>query len=157
MRRRSKASVVRVVALVTAVLLGRLEYLPAQQDSMHQGGKMHETMMPHGKFTGAHDHTTTGGYEIVMKDGQQVLVLGDDFVLDNAPDPYVVLSPNAMGAGTGALNLGRLRKLKGSSEFRIPAGTDLSQFTKVLIWCKRYDVTLGAADLGAPAGEMMHK
>jgi hypothetical protein len=77
-------------------------------------------------------------------------------VLDKAPDPYVVLSGNDKGSGAETLNLGVLSSRKGASQYAIPGGTDLSRYRTVLIWCKRYNVTLGRADLAA-AGAMMHQ
>jgi hypothetical protein len=127
-----------------------------KKDAMDHGMAMDKGMMgPHGMFQGAHDHKVSGGYSIVDQNGAKALVLGKDFSLDGAPDPYVVLSANQMGSGGGTLNLGPLKTANGSSSFMIPAGTDLSKFSKVLIWCKKYDVTLGQADLAA-AGGMMH-
>ena len=114
----------------------------------------HEDMMaPHGSFSGAHGHQVSGGYHIV--NGGKALQLSDDFVLDQAPDPYVVLSGSEKGSGAKTLNLGLLTSRKGASVFAIPAGTDLTRYHHVLIWCKRYDVTLGRADLAA-GGAMMH-
>jgi len=127
------------------------------KDSMSHGMMMDQMMMaPHGMFTGAHDHAVSGGYTIAEQNGRRMLVLGDDFSLDGAPDPYVVLSGSEMGSGAGTLNLGRLTRVKGASSYEIPAGTDLATYSSVLIWCKKYDVTLGRADLAA-GGAMMHK
>ena len=110
---------------------------------------------PHGMFAGAHDHRVSGGYLISEKDGRQSLQLGPDFVLDGAPDPYIVLSADEMGSGARTLNLGALKRKKGTSTFAIPAGTDLAQYSRVLVWCKKYNVTLGTAELAA-GGAMMH-
>lgn len=127
-----------------------------KKDTMGHDMMMDKGMMdPHGMFAGAHDHKVSGGYAIKDQNGTKVLVLGKDFSLDGAPDPYVVLSASEMGSGAGTLNLGRLKTTEGSSSFTIPAGTDLAKFSSVLIWCKKYDVTLGRADLAA-AGAMMH-
>ncbi len=122
----------------------------------HDMGKLRDGMMmpPHGMFAGDHDHKVSGGYSIVEKGGKQSLVLADDFLLDGAPDPYVVLSADDMGSGGRTLNLGALTRKKGSSTFAIPAGTDLAQYTHVLVWCKKYNVTLGSAALAA-GGAMM--
>ena len=126
------------------------------KDKMDHGMMMDHAMMePHGMFAGAHDHTVSGAFSIVTKDGKQVLMLGDDFTLDGAPDPYIVLSGNEMGSGAGTLNLGRLKTKRGPVAFSLPAGTDLSKYTRVLVWCKKYNVTLGQAELAA-ADKMMH-
>jgi pentapeptide MXKDX repeat protein len=112
-------------------------------------------MAPHGMFAGAHDHVVSGSYSITMQEDRAVLVLGDDFSLDGAPDPYIVLSADDMGSGMHTLNLGKLEHKKGSSTFVIPAGTDLGAYHQVLVWCKKFNVTLGKAEL-ASGGAMMH-
>lgn len=126
------------------------------------GSKMDHGMMmeddgmaPHAMFTGANRHTVSGGYHIVTNGDQRSLVLDSTFVLDGAPDPYIVLSADDMGSGKGTLNLGRLRQQKGSSTFVIPAGTDLAEFHRVVVYCKKFNVTLGQAELAAN-GQMMH-
>jgi Electron transfer DM13 len=134
----------------------------AKKDTMDHGAMMdHGTMMdhammgPHGMFAGAHDHKVSGGFSVAEKDGKQLLMLGEDFSLDGAPDPYIVLSGNEMGSGPGTLNLGRLKTKRGSAAFPIPAGTDLAKYTQVLVWCKKFNVTLGQAQLAA-SDQMMH-
>ncbi|MEO8138281.1 MAG: DM13 domain-containing protein [Gemmatimonadota bacterium] len=112
-------------------------------------------MAPHGMFAGAHDHRVSGSYAISEKDGKQSLQLSTDFALDGAPDPYIVLSADEMGSGAKTLNLGALKRKQGTSSFAIPAGTDLAQYSRVLVWCKKYNVTLGTAELAA-GGAMMH-
>jgi len=142
--------------VLTLILIGGPANLAGQQDSTQAMPMTHDGMMaPNTMFAGGNGHTVTGGYDLVMKDGKQWLTLREDFSLDKAPDPYVVLSGDAMGRSPGALNLGPLHKLKGSSTFAIPAGVDLTQFSKVVIWCKKFDVTLGAAEFAAPKGDMM--
>jgi Electron transfer DM13 len=112
--------------------------------------------MMHPMFTGRHDHKVSGSYSILDRDGGRSLALGSDFSLDGAPDPYVVLSADEMGTGSGTLVLGRLKKKSGASVFPIPAGTDLGKYSHVLIWCKKFNVTLGEAQL-ASSSMMMHQ
>ena len=144
-----------LVLLVTVPAVGQDSAL-AKKDATDHGMMMDSTMMaPHGIFAGAHDHKVGGGFSVVEKDGKQVLMLGEDFSLDGAPDPYVVLSADDMGSGAGTLNLGRLKTKKGPVAFLLPAGTDLAKYSRVLVWCKKYNVTLGQAELAA-ADKMMH-
>lgn len=112
------------------------------------------SMEPHGVFTGANKHTVTGSYHLVSSGNGNAVSLGADFVLDGAPDPYVVLSPTDKGDATGALNLGRLQKPKGAQSYAIPAGTNLGAFSHVLIYCKKYNATLGDSPLAV--GDKMH-
>jgi pentapeptide MXKDX repeat protein len=128
------------------------------KDSMMMGqdGMAHDKMMsPHGIFGGAHGHKVSGSYTVTTVNGHEAVQLGEDFSLDGAPDPYVVLSEDEAGSGAHVLNLGALKRRKGSSTFAIPAGTDLAAFHHVLIWCKKFNVTLGLAAL-AMAGAKMH-
>ncbi len=158
-----RAHVVTGLLVVAAALpLAAQDSTMMNKDSMGHDkmamdhGMMGEGMMaPHAMFVGDHDHTVTGGYRIVDQDGRQTLVLADDFSLDKASDPYVVLSADEMGSGAHTIRLGKLEKRKGASSFAIPAGTDLKQFTQVLIWSRKYDVTLAKAEL-AVGGMMMH-
>ncbi len=128
-----------------------------KHDTMMKADKMmgHEMMGPHGRFSGGNGHKTSGSYEVATAQGKQWVKLGDDFSLDNAPDAYVVISPTDKGGDKKALNLGKLKSFKGAQAYEVPSATDLAGFTKVIIYCKKYNVTLGIADLAVP-GEMMH-
>jgi hypothetical protein len=132
-----------------------------RKDSMGEDMSVNKAMMskdmmgPHASFAGRHDHKVSGGYSIVERGGKRVLMLGEDFFLDGAPDPYVVLSADEMGSGASTLNLGRLKRQKGASAFPLPAGADLTRYSHVLIWCRKFNVTLAQAEL-APSDKMMH-
>ena len=145
--RRASFSLVALFCLTTT--------LRAQQNSAAM------SMEPHGTFAGANKHSVSGSYHVTTAGGGKAVELGSDFVLDGAPDPYVVLSPTDKGDASGAINLGRLRKPKGQQSYAIPAGTDLGAFTHVVIYCKKYNVTLGQSDLAGasmkhPDGMMSH-
>lgn len=112
------------------------------------------SMDPHGVFTGANKHSVTGSYQLVTTGNGHAVTLGADFVLDGAPDPYVVLSPTDKGDAPGAINLGRLQKPKGAQSYAIPAGANLGAFSHVVIYCKKYNVTLGESPLAQ--GDMKH-
>ncbi len=122
--------------------------------SAQQAGAAAMTMEPHGTFVGANKHTVSGSYHLATAGQQKVVELGDDFALDGAPDPYVVLSPTDKGDAQGAINLGRLKKPKGAQSYAVPAGTNLGGFTHVLIYCKKYNATLGQSELAG--GSMKH-
>ena len=149
-----------LLAAITAPLLAQ-DTAAMKAGAMSDGKMEHGMMMkddgmaPHAMFSGANKHTVSGGYHIVSDGDERSLVLDGDFALDGAPDPYIVLSADDMGSGKGTLNLGRLRQKKGGSSFAIPAGTDLAAFHTVLVWCRKYNVTLGKAEL-ASRGQMMH-
>ncbi|WP_299553050.1 DM13 domain-containing protein [uncultured Tateyamaria sp.] len=99
-----------------------------------------------GTFTGASDHVTTGGVEVIKNaDGSHTIVLGDDFSLDGAPDPRVGLGKD--GDFNDDTDSGVLGNLTGTQSFVVPAGIDVSEFNEVYIWCKKFSVPLGVAKL----------
>ncbi len=99
-----------------------------------------------GTFTGASDHVTTGGVQIVRTSGGgAVVILEDDFSLDGAPDPRVGLGKD--GSYVEASDLGALGELTGLQAFVVPASVNVDDFNEVYIWCKKFSVPLGVAAL----------
>lgn len=100
----------------------------------------------HGEFTGASDHITTGGVKIVKTaDGGAVVILDSDFSLDGAPDPRVGFGKD--GKFSDASDLGALQNLTGVQVYIVPASVNVDDFNEVYIWCKKFSVPLGVADL----------
>lgn len=95
----------------------------------------------------------SGSWQIVEREGAQVLVLDDAFRARPGPDLKLFLSPSpfaAVTAGTalnGALLLGELKSNTGAQEYLVPAGTDLSNYDSVLVHCEKYAVLWGGDDL----------
>jgi hypothetical protein len=58
--------------------------------------------------------------------------------------------------GPSGLSLGKLKRFSGEQTLAIPAGTDLAEYSHVVLWCRKYDATMGAAPLASGEG-MMHK
>lgn len=127
------------------------------KDGMEKEAMGHDAMAmaPHGAFGGIDGHKAQGAFDITTANGKSQLHLGKDFSVDKGPDVYVVLGRGEKGGPTG-LSLGKLKKFSGEQTLAIPAGTDLSGYTHVVLWCKKYDATMGAAPL-ASADAMMHK
>lgn len=97
-----------------------------------------------GTFTGASDHITTGGVDVIKNaDGSHTIVLADDFSLDGAPDPRVGLGKD--GFFDGNTDAGVLGALTGGQSFVVPAGVDVSEYNEVYIWCEKFSVPLGVA------------
>jgi hypothetical protein len=94
-----------------------------------------------------------GGFEIARVGDALVVRLGHDFKTDKGPDLKVVLSPHTPKAASGdnalsgGLKLGLLRSNKGYSEYRAPAGADLSSYRSLLIHCEQYSKLWGGAAL----------
>ncbi|MFI5521016.1 DM13 domain-containing protein [Streptomyces platensis] len=124
---------------------------------MESGGASAKEMSPkelaEGRFV-THEHDTSGTARTVrLADGGQVLRL-EDLKTSEGPDVRVYLSRRDAdtvkdGLGDGAVQLGKLKGNRGSQNYAVPAGIDLSTFHSAVIWCHRFSVSFGAADLGA--------
>lgn len=99
-----------------------------------------------GTFTGANDHITTGGVSVVKTaNGGAVVILDTNFSLDGAPEPSVGFGKD--GAYVAATDLGDLGQNTGLQVFVVPASVNVDDFNEVYIWCEKFDVSLGVAEL----------
>ncbi|MGW0818803.1 DM13 domain-containing protein [Streptomyces viridiviolaceus] len=100
----------------------------------------------------SHEHDTSGTARTLrLAGGGQVLRL-EDLMTSAGPDVRVYLSTRdadtvEAGLGEGAVELGKLKGNLGNQNYTVPAATDLSTFRSAVIWCKRFSVSFGAADL----------
>nr|WP_228040643.1 DM13 domain-containing protein [Streptomyces chromofuscus] len=104
----------------------------------------------------SHEHATTGTVSLLrLADGSHVLRL-TDLNTSNGPDLRVWLTDAPVKEGAagwrvfddGAYeSLGRLKGNRGDQNYAVPAGVDPAAFTSVSIWCDRFDVSFGAAEL----------
>ena len=94
-----------------------------------------------------------GTWSLVERDGKNFIVFSDDFKTKNGPDLKIFLSPksaadvNGKNAVAGSINLGALKNKKGGQEYEIPAGTDLSTYSTVLVHCEAYSILWGGGAL----------
>lgn len=110
----------------------------------------------------SHEHETSGTVRVLrLADGSRVLRL-EDLDTSNGPDLKVLLSDAAVRPGKPGWHvfddgvnrsLGSLKGNKGSQNYVIPAGVDVTAFRSVSIWCDRFNVSFGAAELTPLAGE----
>ncbi len=96
-------------------------------------------------------HPTSGTVEI-LTDGNQTFLRLVDLETDNGPDLNVYLSTGTAGGPTtdfdeDFVDLGDLKGNIGSQNYEVPAGTDVGRYSSVVIWCVRFSVAFGAADL----------
>lgn len=102
-------------------------------------------------------HEGRGSATVVrLADGRRVLRF-DAFRTLNGPDlqVYLLADPAAERRGDlsrGFLSLGALKGNEGPQNYDIPAGTDLSRYRAVAVWCRRFGVNFTTAAL-APAPE----
>jgi hypothetical protein len=104
----------------------------------------------------SHEHSTSGNVKILqLADGTRVLRL-EDLQTSDGPQLEVWLSDQPVIDGVagwgvfddGAVaNLGALKGNVGNQNYKIPADVDLADFSSVSIWCARFSVSFGAAEL----------
>ncbi|HJU78050.1 MAG TPA: DM13 domain-containing protein [Nitrososphaeraceae archaeon] len=100
-----------------------------------------------GNFMDAGDgfHKAEGIAKVIdLTDGRTFLRL-ENLKTTNGPDLYVYLSTGK--DVSEIVDLGRLKGNIGNQNYEIPAGTDLSKFNTVLIWCKAFSTLFGSAQL----------
>ena len=113
------------------------------------------TVTAEGTFI-SHEHSTAGKARIItLEDGSRVLrLVGLD--TDNGPDLKVWLAAAPVIEGRDGwfvfdddeyLSLGPLKGNKGNQNYPIPDDADISDLTSVTIWCERFSVSFGAAEL----------
>lgn len=99
-----------------------------------------------GSFIGASDHITTGGVTVTKNaDGTATVVLDANFSLDGAPDPRVGFGTD--GEFVALSDLGALQNLNGAQTYNVPASINVDDFNEVYIWCLKFGVPLGVAQL----------
>ncbi|WP_307817334.1 DM13 domain-containing protein [Nocardia acididurans] len=116
---------------------------------------------PRTLYTGtliSHEHETSGTVSVLrLADGRRVLRL-EDLDTSDGPDLRVYLSDAAVVEGRDGwfvfddgqyADIGKLKGNKGSQNYEIPAEVDLAQLGSVSIWCVRFHVSFGAAELKA--------
>ncbi|MEO3788084.1 DM13 domain-containing protein [Actinocorallia sp. B10E7] len=92
---------------------------------------------------------TTGKVKVYrLPDGSYTVRL-EDLSTSNGPDVKVVLSPKPFDQvgelGSDRLTLAALKGNEGSSNYEVPAGTDLSRYRSAVIWCERFDAVFAAS------------
>jgi len=97
--------------------------------------------------------TLKGSYTVEQRGEQTVIVFSEDFKAAKGPDLKVFLSPKTVSDVTGktavdgSINLGELTSTKGTQEYLVPAGVNLSDYASVLVHCEEYAVLWGGSDL----------
>ncbi|WP_330174281.1 DM13 domain-containing protein [Streptomyces sp. NBC_01498] len=106
----------------------------------------------------SHEHETSGSVSVLEPgDGTTTLRL-TDLRTSDGPALRVWLSDQPVERDGGGnlddgehIDLGSLKGNEGNQNYAIPAGTDLGEFSTVTIWCERFSVSFGAAELDRPA------
>ena len=118
-------------------------------ENMNEIKMTNDTMTLMGNFVDAGDgfHKAEGIAKVInLADGRTFLRL-ENLKTTNGPDLYVYLSVGK--DPSDIVNLGRLKGNIGNQNYEIPAGTDLSKYDTVLIWCKAFSTLFGSAKLSS--------
>jgi len=131
------------------------------QDDKMMGGKMKDDTMQKEKMmddktaapmapmaatlVGAPGHHAAGKVTFTKEMGKDVLVLSD-LEVDKVPDGHVFLAKN--GDRTQGIDLGILKQFSGNVSFALPAGTTPDAYDSVIIYCEKFKVEIGRAQLG---------
>jgi hypothetical protein len=98
------------------------------------------------------EHATTGKAIVLRRPGGRLILRLEHLSTSNGPDLRVYLSRVPASSDlhayrTGFIDLGALKGNRGSQNYVIPAGTDLTAFKSAVIWCRRFVVGFGVAPL----------
>ena len=112
-----------------------------------------DVLLARGSFI-SHEHSTHGTASVVrLADGSRVLAISQ-LRTSNGPLLKVWLTDQRVTKDGWHVfddgryvNLGGLKGNIGNQVYRIPADADLSVLHSVTIWCDRFDVSFGAAEL----------
>ncbi|WP_416986061.1 DM13 domain-containing protein [Streptomyces sp. T028] len=104
----------------------------------------------------SHEHATSGTVKLIrLADGSHVVRL-ENLDTSNGPDLRVWLTDAPVKEGQAGwhvfddgehVSLGRLKGNRGSQNYPVPDGVEPSRYSSVSIWCDRFDVSFGAAEL----------
>jgi hypothetical protein len=106
----------------------------------------------------SHEHATTGEVLLIERpDGSRVLRI-EGLDTSNGPDLKVWLTDAPVIEGTDGwyvfddgryVDLGALKGNVGNQNYPIPDGVSIDDLSSVSIWCARFAVSFGAAELAA--------
>lgn len=109
-----------------------------------------------GQFTDADAiHSGSGKATLYRLPDSSHVVRFEDFRTTNGPALVVYLARHPSPASAddvidnGFLALGKLKGNVGNQNYLLPAGTDVSEYGSVVIWCELFDVLFSPASLSA--------
>lgn len=129
-----------VISFLNEVVDMQREGLTEEQEPMPNAAKV----TARGTFR-ERVHQVSGTALLIERGGQKTLRF-EDFDTLNGPDLHVYLASGL--SDEDYVDLGSLRATSGNVNYAVPAGTDTSKYTKVLIWCEPFSVLFGYAELG---------
>ena len=135
-------------ALVTTLLI----FCTAKSDVDTTASSINEeevqgTTVKTAMFTSANGYKTSGTAKIVQKpDGNHALSLNTDFKTSSSPGLNVYLSSGS-SVSSPSQNLGAIKAFSGRQNYDIKAGTDINQYSHVVIHCTPANLAFGSGSL----------
>ncbi len=102
------------------------------------------------------EHETTGTVQLLRLPDESLVVRIEDLNTSDGPELKVWLTDAPVTPGLGGagvfddgrwVDLGSLKGNRGSANYPVPAGADVDGLNSVSIWCDRFNVSFGAAEL----------
>jgi hypothetical protein len=101
------------------------------------------------------EHETSGNAQILKQADGKLMLRLHDLATSNGPELHVYLSDAKPQDDWGIyddgqyVDLGPLKGNLGSSNYDLPAGTNLASYQSAVVWCRRFGVGFGVAPLDA--------
>ena len=140
-------------AFVLIGICGVAQFASAQTpESPAKTYQVAQINLPSGHFV-KKKKSIKGNWAVVQENGQTLIRFSNDFKTKNGPDLKIFLSPqsiqavNGKSATAGSVNLGVLKSTKGTQDYLVPAGVNLSNFKSVLVHCEAYSILWGGGAL----------
>lgn len=128
---------------------------PAPPGQREQSGRRGNQLLAEGTLI-SHEHETSGTVQLIeLADGRRQLVL-KDLSTSDGPDLRVWLTDRPVVDGAAGwrvfddgeyIEVGKLKGNKGNQVYALPSDLDLDAYRSLTIWCKRFAISFGAAEL----------
>ena len=125
-----------------------MDQVQQQQQQQTQNTITTASTLRTGSFFGVGDgiHNAEGEAKVIpFQDGDSNILRLENLRVTNGPDLYVYLATDK--TASDFVNIGKLKANNGNQNYDIPAGTDLTKYDTVLIWCRPFSVLFGSAEL----------
>jgi hypothetical protein len=106
-----------------------------------------------GKFV-SQEHETTGVAKLIQRADGRTVVRIEKLASSDGPDLYIWLTDRKAGLADWAayddgryVSLGDLKATHGDQNYLVPKGVKLDGLRSVVIWCDRFNVAFGSAEL----------
>lgn len=128
---------------------------PNETPSATPSAKPSNRLVAAGSFI-SHEHDTSGDVQLIQRPDGGYQVVIRDLDTSNGPDLRVWLTDQPVKEGRAGwhvfddgrfIELGELKGNKGDQVYDVPSAPDPGEARSITIWCKRFAVSFGAAEL----------